>query len=166
MDYFKAFERLADGEPECEPLTVDEIIYTHDLGIRIYGGEYGVRDQALLESVAVAPWQSGFGMNFYPTVFDKAAKLLFDFANYQIFVDGNKRTGLALAQNLLRLSGYDLTLSAEQAYELTMAVANHQYGDSTEIVPIFRSNYKFYEPDPSDPPKKPRRKEGGDYDDR
>lgn len=31
-----------------------------------------------------------FGKKLYPTVFDKSAKLLYDFTDYQIFIEDNK----------------------------------------------------------------------------
>jgi death-on-curing protein len=64
-------------------------------------------DQNLLASAAVQPFQSGFGMDFYPTVSDKAACLFFSLAGGHIFSNGNKRTAvLALDQFLIANSIY------------------------------------------------------------
>ena len=56
-------------------------------------------DLNLLESAAEQPFQAGFGMDFYPTIYDKAACLFFSIAGGHICTNGNKRTGvLALDQ--------------------------------------------------------------------
>ena len=104
-------------------LSVEDVEVIHDEVVAKYGGSYGVRDAGLLQSVCSAPYQSVFGADLYPTVFDKAAKILFDFANYQIFLDGNKRTGLVAAHTFLEENGFSLDLTATEAYNLTMDIA-------------------------------------------
>jgi death-on-curing protein len=42
------------------------------------------------------------------------------------FVDGNKRTAFAVMDTFIRLNGARLGLTSEQAYELTMQVAQGQ----------------------------------------
>jgi death on curing protein len=55
-----------------------------------------------LESAAEQPFQAGFGVEFYPTIYDKASCLFFSIAGGHIFSNGNKRASvLALDQFLL-----------------------------------------------------------------
>ena len=156
--YSTALSNLAGNEVEitdndgfsCEPnvyttsafLTVDDIIEIHDKMVDDFGGEYGIRDEGLLESLRDAPYTEFFGSAQYPGILDKAAKYLFDFTYYQVFVDGNKRVGLSLANVFLALNGLVMTLSSKEAYDLVMSIANHGFKDSSEIVPILEKNTK------------------------
>lgn len=143
--YSELFKRLGEDDTEVVCLTADTIIDLHDRMIRLYGGSYGLRDDDLFHSVVIAPFQTAFGTDLYPTVFDKAAKYLFDFANYQIFIDGNKRTGYVVCDEFLHRNGFDLTISPERAYALVMDIANHRYKDSSEVVGVLKDNFVFCE---------------------
>lgn len=137
-----ALERLGNEHVFAEEFqcTEENVELLHDEMIALYGGDYGIRDTGLFSSVCVAPYQSCFGQDLYPTVFDKAAKYLFDFANYQVFIDGNKRTGLALAYTYLNENSFDFQISSTDGYNLVLDVANGKYQDSSEIVEIIREN--------------------------
>ncbi len=149
--YDAMYKRLGEDSTEIVCLTADSIIDIHDYMIRLHGGSYGLRDDDLFHSVVVAPFQTMFGTDLYPTVFDKAAKYLFDFANYQIFIDGNKRTGYAVCDMFLYKNGFNLTLTPERAYALVMDIANHRYNDSSEIVDILENNFLFCDRAPAGP---------------
>ena len=53
----------------------------------------GVRDQGGVFAVLARPQSDYFGVELFPSVFDKAAALLHGFVTTQYFFDGNKRTG-------------------------------------------------------------------------
>jgi death-on-curing protein len=53
----------------------------------------------------------------------QAATLFWGVASMQAFSDGNKRTAVVLLRAFLNLNGYDLTLSDDERFELTLAVA-------------------------------------------
>ena len=118
----KALQLLSFGETKEYVFSKDIIEELHDYVIKEYGGSYGVRDMNLLDSVVKAPYQTGFGMDLYPTIIDKASKYLFDFAHYQIFIDGNKRTGLQTCISLLDINNIELNMTAEQQYFLVMDI--------------------------------------------
>jgi len=119
----------------------EQICQIHDQMIELYGGQLGIRDNNLLESVVSAPYQEYFGEVLYPTVFDKAAKYLFDFANYQIFYDGNKRTGLGVCQAFLYEHGFAFKEDFDtKAYILVLDIANHKYNEPEEIIDIIKDN--------------------------
>lgn len=139
--YGRALERLGKENNICEfYLAKEDVEVIHNDMCYRYGGSMGIRDNALFESVCKAPYQSVFGQDLYPTPFDKAAKYLFDFSNYQIFLDGNKRTGLATAVAYLIGSGYQCTLTQMQMYDLTMKIANGQIKDTDEISMILQTH--------------------------
>jgi prophage maintenance system killer protein len=84
----------------------------------------------LLESSAEQPFQGGFGVEFYPTIYDKAACLFFSIAGGHLFTNGNKRTAvLALDQFLLGNAVY-LALSNEEIKVLAEETAS--YGERGE----------------------------------
>lgn len=140
IDYSKfkpALMKLGKDQEE-QILTKESILALHKVAIDIAGGELTVRDENLLDSVSVTPYQCIFGEDLYPTLFDKAAKFLFDFCHYQIFVDGNKRTGVLTMQSLLELNGYDINLTNEEVYDLAMDIANNRINEIPDISNILK----------------------------
>jgi death-on-curing protein len=94
--------------------------FLHDEGIALnFPGlepvhENEVIERNLLESAVEQPFQGGYGQDFYPTIYDKAACLFFSIAGGHIFTNGNKRTAvLALDQFLLANSVYLLVPNLE-----------------------------------------------------
>lgn len=155
VQYGDALKRLSGIEAEEEfVLTAVQVEVIHDEMVRLYGGAPGIRDNNLFLSVCEAPYQEIFGQVMYPTVYDKAAKFLESFAKYQIFYDGNKRTGLETAVVYLAMNNVKLDLSNEEAYELAMDVALGKYADMTNIASylkehsyVTRDVYEEYEKD-------------------
>lgn len=143
-DYKKEVKKMENEaiyeESGVAYLNKDDLVFLHDNQVKQFGGSYGIRDEALLDSVSVAPYQSVFGQDLYPSVFDKAAKYLYDFSAYQIFIDGNKRSGLCSATMFLHLNGYDLDLDFSEVYDLTMDVANGAITDTKDIASFLQDH--------------------------
>lgn len=89
--------------------TFEEALYLHDLLIKKFGGQPGIRDKGLLESALYRP-QSGY----YETLSEQAAALMQSLAMNHCFVDGNKRIAFALTATFLLLNGYNLKASADE----------------------------------------------------
>lgn len=121
-------------------LTKEDLVFLHDSQIEEFGGIYGVRDEGLLDSVSKAPYQSCFGSDLYPSIFDKAAKYLYDFSTYQVFLDGNKRAGLCTASMFLKMNGYELDMNYAQVYQMTMDLANGNIQSLDEISKLLEKN--------------------------
>jgi death on curing protein len=85
-----------------------------------------VRDLGLLDSACHRPQTSFFGQQAYPTLAAKAAALMHSLACNRALVDGNKRLALLATVVLLRINGYVLDVSDEEAFDLTMSVAAGQ----------------------------------------
>lgn len=62
----------------------------------------------------------------HPTLADQAAAYLYYLSRNHPFVDGNKRTAFAVMVTFLRVNGYRLTLTDDDAYDLVMQVAQGQ----------------------------------------
>ena len=105
-------------------LTVEEISALHDKLIEKTGGSYGLRDQSLLES-AVYGAMSGFGDNeAYPSVEEKAARLMFSLTNNHAFVDGNKRIGVFTMLMTLQLNNVKINYTQAELISLGLSVAD------------------------------------------
>ena len=121
-------------------LKVDYIEFIHDQGIAMMwpGTEpvykHDCIDENLLRSVAVQPFQSGFGIEFYPTLTDKAAYVFFTIAGSHIFSNGNKRTAVIALDQFLLANGAYLLLSNEEVKTLAELTASyHEREESPEI---------------------------------
>lgn len=91
-------------------LTVEEVLVLHSLLLARYGGESGVRDLGLLDAALHRP-RSGY----YSALSEQAAALLQSLANNHAFIDGNKRVAFASIAIFLRLNGFDLRVTADDA---------------------------------------------------
>ena len=105
-------------------LTVEEISALHDKLIGRTGGSHGLRDQGLLES-SVYSALSGFeGNEAYPSVQEKAARLMFSLTNNHAFVDGNKRIGVFAMLMTLHLNNIKIKYSQSELISLGLSVAD------------------------------------------
>ena len=105
---------------------------------RATGGEVAVRDHGLLASAAARPQATVSGQDAYPGLDDKAGALLHSLARNHPLIDGNKRLALAGLIAFLGVNGYKLTLTNEEAYDLTMAVAAGEIDDVAAIAERIR----------------------------
>jgi death-on-curing protein len=71
-------------------ITLHEVMEIHFRLISASGGRPGVRDLAGLDSAAAQPRMTFGGEDFYPTIVEKAAALMFSLVQNHPFVDGNK----------------------------------------------------------------------------
>jgi death-on-curing protein len=98
------------------------VLRIHERQIRKYGGTPGVRDDGLLESALAQPQATFGGTLLHLTIYEQAAAYLYHLAMNHPFLDGNKRTAFAVMDAFLRLNGYQLNLSNDQAYQLVLEV--------------------------------------------
>lgn len=90
--------------------TVEEVLALHSLLLARYGGESGVRDLGMLDAALHRP-RSGY----YSSLSEQAAALLQSLANNHAFVDGNKRVAFVTMAIFLRLNGFALRATADDA---------------------------------------------------
>jgi death-on-curing protein len=77
-----------------EKLHPHELRYIHDKMLKLYGGLPGEKDPGMLDYVCEKPFAIVFGHEKHPTLFEKAAVILFSLARGHYFYDGNKRTAV------------------------------------------------------------------------
>jgi death-on-curing protein len=84
---------------------------------------FHVRDHGLLFSALARPQASAFGEDAYPTLELKAAALMTSVARNHALFDGNKRFSLYLTIAFIRLNGFRVVMSNDEAFDLVVAVA-------------------------------------------
>lgn len=102
------------------------VLAIHARQLEKFGGTPGLRDPKLLDSALAVPQATFGGELLHPTIPEQAAAYLFHLAMNHSFIDGNKRTAFAVMDTFLRVNGYILTLTDEQAYELVLRVVEGQ----------------------------------------
>lgn len=89
----------------------------------------------MLDSAISQP-QASFGGEFlHPTIFAQAAAYLFHIINNHAFIDGNKRTAFDVMVTFLNINDYELDMTSEEAYQLTIQVAEGQVS-KVELIEI------------------------------
>jgi death-on-curing protein len=112
-------------------LSEELILQIHDDQINQWGGLLGIRDDDLFKSQCQMPYQTFYGEDLFPDIYDKAVRYLFGFATNQVFLDGNKRTAAMVTLVFLSLNNVDLDIESQDLYMITMSVANHELDEET-----------------------------------
>ena len=118
---------MSDEEPQW--LTESMLLAIHAQQIERYGGTHGILDENVVRSALARPIHQ-FAYLENADLADFAAAYLVGFARSQGFNDGNKRTGLACALVFLAVNGYDLHVSPQELYALTMLAATGRSDDT------------------------------------
>ena len=94
----------------------------HSLLCQASGGSAGLRDEGLLDSAIGSAFATFDGIELYPTVEEKAARLGFALAGNHPFVDGNKRIGVLVMLTFLKENGLKIESTNHEIYDLGMAL--------------------------------------------
>ena len=123
-------------------ISLQNIYECHKRSIEEFGGEDGIRDQNLIESAYYAAFQ-GFGdKEFYPTPEEKAARLGFGLAVNHGFIDGNKRTGLAVMLLYLDVNGLFLEATNNELTKIFIDIAESPNNGYENLLAFVRSHVK------------------------
>jgi death-on-curing protein len=104
-------------------LTLEQLLELQAETIRCHGGATGVRDLGLIESALAQPAASFGGTDLYPTLIEKASALAFSLAKNHGFIDGNKRIAFATLDAFLRVNGYEIIATVDDAEQIVLGVA-------------------------------------------
>lgn len=110
-------------------LTLDDICEINRLWIELYGGRYVAVDnnllnKASLEYILKAIEHPIFGLHLYPSLIEKASALLWWITGGHVFWDGNKRTGMQAAIELLEINNAVTKFDIDAVITISIAVAN------------------------------------------
>lgn len=100
------------------------IISIHSQLISATGGSDGIKDDNMLESAINAPFQTFAGEEFFPTIYQKAARLGFGLVSNHPFIDGNKRIAAHAMLALLDLNDIELEYTNDELSEIFLDIAN------------------------------------------
>jgi death on curing protein len=107
--------------PDLEYLSLEDLL---DMVNALGAGP--VRDVGLLDSACHRPQAGLFGQQAYPTLAGKAAALMHSLADNHALVDGNKRLALLATTVFVRINGYRVDMTDDEAFDLTLSVAADQ----------------------------------------
>lgn len=118
---------------EIRYLTSEHVYLIHQQAIKEFGGDLSYFDNTnhKIESILAQQFPY-FGYDKYPTIFEKAAMLMYFFTKDHCFVDGNKRVGLDSAVVFLTVNGYEDYMEASyetklEAYKKVMEMADSHF---------------------------------------
>jgi death on curing protein len=97
------------------------VLAAHSLQLAEHGGPDGIRDETLLDSALAKP-QNVFAYEPDANIFRLAASYAVGIARNHPFVDGNKRTALAVSTAFMVLNGWDLVAPREDLYSVFLGV--------------------------------------------
>jgi death on curing protein len=112
---------MSEPGPDVEYLGLEDL-----LALVNALGAGPVRDLGLLDSACHRPRSGFMGHEAYPTLAGKAAALMHSVAGNHALVDGNKRLALLAMVVFLRINGYRLDLTDDEAFDLVLSVAAGQ----------------------------------------
>ncbi len=114
----------------------EEALAIHAAAIDRFGGLDGLRDEGLLDSALMQPFQTFGGADLYPSAIEKACRYAFGIISDHPFLDGNKRTGAALLGAYLRNSGVEFKPDHAAFLKVMLGVADGSvdYGTLVEWV--------------------------------
>ena len=109
-------------------LTREHIEIIHAENIETFSGNPGYYENTRnkIESILAQQYPM-FGYDKYPSIFEKAAMLMYFFVKGHCFVDGNKRVGILTMLIFLRINYIDIQCEDEDIIDLGLGIAMGKY---------------------------------------
>ena len=104
-------------------LSKEKVMLLHTLITAETGGDPNIRDIALLESALESAYATFDGVELYPTLQEKGARIGFSLISNHAFVDGNKRIGVFVMLVFLEVNGLRLRPTNDELSRVGLAVA-------------------------------------------
>lgn len=130
-------------------LSIDEIRSVVEAVLEVFIQEYAsepippfeTHDPGKLSGALAAPFQSAFGEDIYPTVYDKAAALFYFIAKDHPFENGNKRTAVMVLLYFLAKNRLAIAVDGQALYTVAKAIVESQRSKD-EIIPVFAAELR------------------------
>lgn len=123
---------------ECRYLSTSEVHFLHSALMQLEGQTAVLIAPDKLESALQRPRSEAFGVEFYPSLSEKAASLLQGIVIAHPFMDGNKRIGFAAMMAFLRLNGMVAEGDQDALYDFVIAVTTGDLREVDEIAARLR----------------------------
>ena len=105
----------------------EQVLFLYKTLVEATGGAFGIREESLLDSAISSPYHSFGGVDLYPTLIEKAARLGYGLVANHPFIDGNKRIGLFVMLTFLAVNGIDLEFTDDEIINLALRIADTSY---------------------------------------
>ena len=92
------------------------------------GGDPNIRDSALLDSALESAYATFGGVELYPSIEEKAARLGHSLIANHAFVDGNKRIGIFALLVFLEVNGCGIHPTNDEVARVALSVAVGEFG--------------------------------------
>ena len=123
-------------------LSKEQIKRLHENMIISTGGSDGIRDESLLESALSAPNQTFDGMELYPSVMAKIARITYSLVCNHPFVDGNKRVGTYVMLVLLELNHIEADFTDSDIIRIGLELASGEM-DYKQLFDLILERIKY-----------------------
>ena len=114
------------------------VLAIHNMQLAEHGGSTGIRNEGLLDSALGKP-HNVFAYIEDVDIFRLAASYAFGIAKNHPFIDGNKRTALAVSVTFLDLNGWDVIAPKKDEYFTFLHLADGSLSEE-ELAAWFRSH--------------------------
>ena len=108
-------------------LSKEMILNLYKKMVMYTGGSFGIREETLLDSALLAPFQTFFGDELYKTTLEKAARLGYGLVANHPFIDGNKRIGIYVMLVFLEVNNIFIDFSDDDIINLALKIADGTY---------------------------------------
>ena len=105
-------------------LTKEQVLSIYGILIKKTGGSSGVLNESSIDSALNNIWQTFYGLELYPTLAEKGARLGHSLVRNHSFSDGNKRIGILTMLTFLSVNGIEITWTDTEIVETGLALAS------------------------------------------
>lgn len=105
-------------------ITKEQIFSLYEMLLQKTGGSSGMVNESLIDSATNNIWQTFDGVELYPTLEEKGARLGYSLVRNHSFADGNKRIGILAMLTLLSVNGIEISCTDTEIVETGLALAS------------------------------------------
>lgn len=120
-------------------ITIEQALILHNMLTTLTGGDPSLREMPLLESALESAYATFGGVELYPSVEEKAARLGHSLIANHAFVDGNKRIGMLVMMTFLEVNGAGIRPTVDEVARVGIATASGEMRYS-ELLSWIRDN--------------------------
>lgn len=105
-------------------ITKEQIFSLYEMLLQKTGGSSGVVNESLMYTAVNSIWQTFDGVELYPTLEEKGARLGYSLVRNHSFADGNKRIGILAMLTFLSVNGVEISCTDEELVETGLNLAS------------------------------------------
>lgn len=105
-------------------LTKEQLLSIYGMLIEKTGGSSGVLNESVIDSALNNIWQTFDGIELYPTLEEKGARLGYSLVRNHSFADGNKRIGILAMLTFLSVNGIVISCTEAGIVETGLTLAS------------------------------------------